>query len=426
MLDKRDIINFLFLVSFPVYGIGAYVSASVSPTLGYYISMSVHCVMILFYLIDLMYKKQFEVKVNTFYLVMLLYLISCSASLLVSLSRQTLHPNPVLMYSKMALLILPFHAFIVTFLYNDKRQDKIVNLTFNSLSLLLIINLVGFFGLGLKNGIHSIEGRVNFPFLDGLYSGACLLAVLNLMILYFMQRSLDNPLKFTYLLAYFSGNLVLLFFINSRLTILVFLVVFLLFLFNFSKGFKGVFLISLLTLPILLNVGLLLYRILSLPVFVFIMQRVNLIDVTTFNGRALAWQRAIDWLIYDQRGLLFGNGNNGQYFLHLMPDIAKMWGVPEQYTHLHSTILMIVIDQGLVGYTLLIVLFYKMFTYYKRKFQTGNREGVFFSVVIFVLIVMQIDIFVFQENLGAVLFSFLMAKAALKDPGPSIESSESY
>ncbi|MBA4054969.1 MAG: hypothetical protein C0490_09680 [Marivirga sp.] len=424
MLDKRDIINFLFLVSFPVYGIGAYVSGNVSPTLGYYFSMSVHLVMVLFYLIDLLYKKEFKIRVNTFYLIMVLYLVSCAVSLLVSLNRQTLHPNPVLMYSKMALLVLPFHAFIVTFLYNEKRHDKLVKLTFNSLSLLLVFNLIGFFGLGLKNGIHSIEGRINFPFLDGLYSGACLLAVINLMILYFLQRSLDNPLKFTYLLMYFLGNLVLLFFINSRLTILVFLVVFLLFLLNFSKSFKGVFLISLFTLPILLNAGLLLYRILSLPVFVFIMQRVNLIDVTTFNGRALAWQRAIDWMFYDQRGLFFGNGNNGQYFLHLMPDIAKMWGVPEPYTHLHSTVLMIVVDQGLVGYALLIILFYKMFTFYKRKFQTGSKEGVFFSIVIFILIVMQIDIFVFQENLGAVIFSFLMANAVLKDSGPSMKHSE--
>lgn len=424
MLDKRDIINFLFLVSFPVYGIGSYVSGNVSPTLGYYISMSVHVVMILFYLVDLLYKKEFSIKTNGFYLIMLLYLVSCSVSLFVSLSRQKLHPSPVLMYSKMALLIVPFHAFIVTFLYNDKRHERLIKMIFNSLSLLLIINLVGFFVLGLKNGTHSIEGRVNFPFLDGLYSGACLLAVINLMILYFLQRSVDNPLKFTYLLTYFFGNLVLLFFINSRLTILVFLVVFLLFLFNFSKSFRGVFLISLFTLPILLNAGLLLYRILSLPVFVFIMQRVNLIDVTTFNGRALAWQRAIDWMFYDQRGLIFGNGNNGQYYLHLMPDIAKMWGVPEPYTHLHSTVLMIVVDQGLVGYTLLIVLFYKMFMFYKKKFQTGSKEGVLFSVVIFILIVMQIDIFVFQENLGAVIFSFLMANAVLKDAGPSNERSE--
>jgi O-antigen ligase len=424
MLDKKDIINFLFVISFPIYGIGSFVSGNVSPVLGYLVSISMHFLIILFYVIDLLYKKEFKLRINASFFFMILYLASSAGSLLVSLSRQTLHPNPVLMYAKMILVTLPFFAFIAVCLYNDNRPDQLVKLTFRSLSVLLFINLIGFFGLGLDNATHSIEGRINFPFLDGLYSGACMLAVLNLMVLYFLQRSLDNPLKVTYLLAYFAVNLVLLFFINSRLTILVFILVFLLFAFNVSRSFRGLFLGSLLTLPILLNGGLLLYRILSLPVFVFIMQRVNLIDVTTFNGRALVWQRAIDWLFYDQRGVIFGNGANGHYYLHLIPDIAKMWGVPEQYSHLHSTVLMVVVDQGIVGYLLLIGLFYRMYIYYRKKFQMGSKDGVFFSVVVFMLIVMQVDTFVLLENLGFVIFNLLIAKTALNETNPSMAQAD--
>jgi len=60
-------------------------------------------------------------------------------------------------------------------------------------------------------------------------------------------------------------------------------------------------------------------------VFTVIMKRTDLVDVTTFNGRSFLWQRALDWLVYDQRGLIFGNGAGGQYSLHLIPDIAKLW-----------------------------------------------------------------------------------------------------
>ncbi len=425
MLDKKDIINFLFVVSFPIYGIGSFVSGNVSPTLGYMVSISMHFLIVVFYLIDLLYKKEFRIRINTSYFLMALYLASVAGSLLLALSR-ALSPNPTLMYTKIVLVVLPFHAFIAVCLYNENSPEQLVKLAFRSLTYLLFINLIGFFGLGLDNATHSIEGRINFPFMDGLYSGACMLAVLNLMILYYLQRAWDDPFKFSYLLLYFLGNLVLLFYINSRLTILVFILVFFLFAFNFSKRFKGLFLISLLTVPILLNAGLLLYRILSLPVFVFIMQRVNLVDVTTFNGRALVWQRAIDWMFYDQRGLFFGNGSNGHYFLHLIPDIAKMWGVPEQYSHLHSTVLMVVVDQGLVGYGLLIWLFYRMYVYYRRKFQLGNKDGIFFSVVVFMLIVMQVDTFVLQENLGSVIFSLLIAKVSLDEKVTRMENPDTF
>ncbi len=164
------------------------------------------------------------------------------------------------------------------------------------------------------------------PFLDGFYSGACLLAILNLMLLSFIKKSLNDPIRLTYLIGYFAVNLLLLYYINSRLAILIFAGVFIMFAFNLVRRFRGVFLLSVFTLPILLNIGVAIFYILSLPVFVAVMQRVNLVDVTTFNGRSFLWQRAFDWMMFDQRGLLFGNGTNGHYFLHLIPDYAMKFG----------------------------------------------------------------------------------------------------
>ena len=199
--------------------------------------------------------------------------------------------------TKSILLLVQFQAFVIVFLYNENHRENFVKVTFWSLTCLLIINLIGYYGLGLKNEIHSIAGRLSMPFIDGFYSGACLLAILNLMLLAFIKRSLNDPLRLTYLIAFFAINLFLLYLINSRLAILIFVGVFIVFAFNLARRFRGVYLLSVFTLPILLNIGVAIFYILSLPMFVAVMQRVNLLDVTTFNGRSFLWQRAFDWMM---------------------------------------------------------------------------------------------------------------------------------
>ncbi len=414
MLDKKGIINFLFLISFPLYGIGSYVYVNFNATIGHIVSVFIHFFIVLFYLIDILYKKEFKIKVNGLFYLMIAFQLSCIGAFLIALSNNSPFLNVINSYTRSGILLVPFYAFVAVCLYNEGQVDKLVKLTFNSLSLLLFVNVVGFYVFGLKNGIHNIEGRLSLPFLDGMYSGACLIAIINLMIIFYLKRSSNNPVQFAYLLAYFILNLLFLFFINSRLANLIFLLVCLLVIFNVSHRLKGLFLAGVLFVPLLLNLGLFLYQILSLPIFKAVMQRVDLKDVVTFNGRAFPWQRAIDWLLYDQRGLIFGNGHNGHYYLHLMPDIAKMWGVRETSTHLHSTALSIIVDQGVVGYLLLIVICYKTFMYFKNKLAAGSTEGTFFPVMVFILIVMQVDMFVYRECLGAALLSFLAAIASVK------------
>jgi O-antigen ligase len=396
-----------------MYGLGAYVSAAASPSVGYLIGIFIHLLIIVFYAIDLIFKDGFTIRINWVYFLMVLLQLMCVVSLFVSLHHHMPGTNKIGVVTKSIMLVLPFHAYVCVLLYNEKHRDSFERLVFISLTLLLAINLIGFYGLGLRNETHSIEGRVTFPFLDSFYSGACMLAILNLMLLTYIKRSLGNPWRVTYLIVYFAVNLVLLYLINSRLTLLIFLGVFVLFLFNLARNVRGLFLLSVFMLPILLNVGMLIYKILSLPVFVVLMQRVNLIDVTTFNGRAYLWQRAIDWLLYDQRGLFFGNGTNGHYFLHLVPDIAAKWGVREENTHLHSTVLMTVVDQGLVGYGLLILVCFQMFRYFRREFSKNTSDGIFYSVVVFMIFVMQVDTFVYAGPLGYLILALLVSRVAV-------------
>jgi len=413
MLNKRDIINFLYLISFPCYGVGAYVSAAFSPALGYIFSILVHLIIIVFYVIDLLYKNEVKLKINWIYFLVVVMQLTGVVSLLIALSKNMPALNFLGVSTRSILLIVPFQAFIVVFLYNEKHKETFAKLTFNSWSLLLLINVIGYFGLGLSNEVHSIEGRITFPFLDGFYTGASLLAILNLMLLFYIRKSFDDPLRLTYLIAYFLVNLAFLYYINSRLCLLIFSGVVIVFVFNLTNRFRGVFLLSIFTLPILLNVGLVLYRVLSLPVFALVMKRTDLVDVTTFNGRSFLWQRALDWLMYDQRGLIFGNGAGGHYSLHLVRDIAKLWFAKEMDLHLHSTVLMTVVDQGLFGYILLLLVTFQVFRYYRNEFQRNGHDAIFFPAVIFVIFLMQVDMFLYSGTLGYSILSVLAARVAV-------------
>jgi hypothetical protein len=274
-----------------MYGIGEYVSAAISPSIGYIVGISLHLPILLFYAIDLLLKGSFSFKVNWFYLVVVLMQITCVLALFVSWNNHIPSMNRIIFITKSIMVVIPFQAYVVVLLYNEKNLESFGKLTFLSFSILLAINVFGFYGLGLSNETHAIEGRITFPFIDGFYSGACLLAIINLMIMYYARRFLDEPLKLYPLIAYFLVNLVMLYFINSRLTLLIFIIVLCLFIFNIAQRVKGLYLLSVFVIPILLNVGLLIYKILSLPFFIFLMRRANLVDVTTFNGRSFLWQR---------------------------------------------------------------------------------------------------------------------------------------
>src|SRR6476620_6349426 len=81
MLYKRDIINWLFVASFPLFGIGTYVAGTKSPSAGFMVCISAHLAIILFYVIDMTYKKEFQPRINRYYFINWLYLMTCIISL---------------------------------------------------------------------------------------------------------------------------------------------------------------------------------------------------------------------------------------------------------------------------------------------------------------------------------------------------------
>ncbi len=245
------------------------------------------------------------------------------------------------------------------------------------------------------------------------------------MLIYYMARVRDDPFRFSYLAAYFVINLALLYLINSRLNILIFLFVALLLSFRVIEKIKGLFVGSLFTVPILLSSGLFLYQVLTLPFFITMLKRVDIQDVMTFNGRSFIWNNVMSWITDDQRGIFWGNGYKGHYFLDLISDVAKLWNPDAKdyhHMHLHSSSFEILVCQGIFGYAIFMLLFHRAFTYYKKKYQTGDPQGVFFAVVVFLLFILQVDSFVYLESSGQLIFSLLLANVLVNHkPKPVLQ-----
>ena len=162
------------------------------------------------------------------------------------------------------------------------------------------------------------------------------------------------------------------------------------------------------------------YKALQIPGLSILLQRVDVEDVTTFNGRAFLWKDAMDWLLYDQQGLIWGNGYKGHYFLGLISDVAKLWNEKDpHHMHLHSSSMEIMVAQGLIFFLVFAILFYHVYHYFKQKNKVGSEEGAFLPVVLFLLFLMQVDTFLYLDNLGFVFFSLLVARVVIKERIPA-------
>jgi hypothetical protein len=414
-MDKRHIINGLFILSFPVYGIGTYISASISPSAGYLASLSMHVLILTFYMIDLIYRREIRFRLNRVYLAMLIYILTVIASLFVAQFKGLPESNITMISIRALLLLLPFHSFIAFTLYNDGHQDELPMLLIKGLSALMFINLVGYFVLGLSNAQHSIDGRLNMPFLDGFYSGASVLAILNLLIAYRVRSNNGRPLESMMLIVYFMVNLSLLYMINSRLAMMIFLVILVMFLVRIV-AMRGMFLASLFFIPILLSSALLLYELIQLPGLSDLMRRVDVEDVTTFNGRAFLWKDGLDWLLGSREGLLLGNGYKGHYFLNLITDVAELWNTDEVFhLHMHSTSLEILVCQGVISYVIFCGVCLVTYNFFRRKYKEGNLEGSFLGPMLYLLFILQVDTFVYIDGMGFVLLAVLVSRVSITE-----------
>ncbi|MBS1570582.1 MAG: O-antigen ligase family protein [Bacteroidetes bacterium] len=416
MLSKRKLINTLFILSFPWYGYGAYALMDRGFAVGIAICASPFLLILGFYLIDLLYRRSATPMLNGKFLLVMAALTSISASVLLGLHYR----SPVINNANGFLLILlfyaPFLSSVVVQVYN--RHDpgfNMADLVLKGFYAYLAFNLLGM-AAGMRNLLHFFPGRASPPFAMGIYDAAHMLSIVNLMLLFHLRDFRSNPVRWFLLATVYMIDMGIILSINSRLSFMIFIVFTVLFLTHAMKALRGLFTVSLFTMPIMMSFALLIYKILSLPVFVAVMERVDEKDVTTFNGRTYIWTSAADWLRDDRRGIIFGNGYNGQYHLRLLEWVAKLWGEPGSYRlHMHSAFLEMLIDQGIVGILLMYGVYYSGYRFYQRQYLDNKAMAPLYAAFVYMMFAWQIDIVGYAFYTGFCLVFIMMGPVVMKE-----------
>lgn len=417
MIRKRDFINFIFVLSLPIYGLGCYLGRIIGPARGIAFNLSPFLLIVVFYLIDILYKRDFQVKVKgNIYWWMMAYIFSIILSLWVGLYKGTPLVSLSTAIGTSLIYLVVFHAFIIVFLYNGDKSDEVIpRLIFISMGILLFMSVVGYYIFGFNAGSTFYDGvRDDLPFFQGAFEAGNMAAIMSLFTIWLIIKAWNKPIKVVLLVCVLMVLFFILVRVNSRIAILIMMLTLGLFAIKWAKNYL-VFWISLFTLPLVLNLRYVLYLLLSIPMLKPIMVRTDYEDIMTLDGRTILWQRGLDWLMYDQRGIFFGNGHQGQYFLSLLRDIQLVWHpVNPHIMHWHSASLEILVNQGLLGYILLLIVMYKVFGYYRKEYLNNSKKGMFFLAVVYLLFNAQIDTFIIWGTTGTILLWLLVAGATVK------------
>lgn len=413
MLRKTTLINNLFLLGIVASGVGSYMIPK-QYTLGIITTVLPHIVILAIYAIDLIYRGKITPMVNRVYYIGMLFILSLIASMWVALFKGFPGLSSVNVLAVSIQFIVPFNAAMVVQVYNRNNDDfSLARLIFHGLVLLMIVNFAGY-AIGHTNRMHGFEGRINLPYTMGIYSTAHIVAILNLILLFYIKEPVRRPGRFLFMSGLFMVNMAIMMSANSRLSIMIFFVLLILFIFRLIKAAKGIFTISLFTMPLMMSFSLLIYEIISLPFFANILGRVDKRDVTTFNGRTDIWEAAFDWVLHDRTGLIFGNGFRGHYSMRMLDFVAVMWGEKHSYNiHMHSSFLEILLSQGIVGYLLFVFCMWHAFKYFRQEYQLRTDQAPLFAVVVYLLFIWQIDMFIYGLDQGNALFFTILSAVAM-------------
>lgn len=417
MLRKSQLVNALFLVGFPVFGYGSYYGLKNSISKGMIVSAAPFVIIILFYLVDALYRKRLGNLLTRTWWICLAYIGTLVLSMFVALKNGIPGVQTGNVLLSCLIFFAPFASAVIVNFYN--RGDPAFNfarLLFLGLGALLAINILGFLA-GVQSAGHSFEGRANFPYIRGIYTGAHVLAVFALMLLFKLRDFGKRPVAFVLYLVVLIICLIFMMKINSRLSFLIFLMLTIFFVTKAMKAIRGLYIISLFTLPLLLSFSLLVYQVLSTPFFASILERVSKEDVTTFNGRSYIWLAIGDWAVDDRTGLLLGNGFKGHYTLHLLDEVALLWDEPHAYNlHSHSTFTEVAVGQGILGVALLYMIFWRGFKHYRREYLDSTSQAPLFAGFAYLLFIWQLDIFCYGVDIGHSILFCMMAPLCLKPP----------
>lgn len=407
-VNKSQIINALFVLSFPFFGVGKYLAQVGNFSIGQTISVLPLLFIILFYLIDVLEKKEIKWDLKPSYFFVLLFSIFCVLAFCVAKMEGIPGLNSTNVFTLSLFVISIIHAPVILQFYNTENTTfSVQHLLYIGLSLDIGINLLGYMA-GFSNAVHSIDGRLNLPFGQGFYATANTVAIINLLIVGKLFHGIDNPLVKTGLIAHFCFNMFLMILFNSRLSTLIFLLVILLVLTRLIYFQRSLLVISIFTLPLLLAFSELIYGVLKLPIFYKILKRVSYEGITGFNGRRDLWEKGLEWLYTYGKGFLWGNGYRGHYAIGLLDELERFWFKSSINMHMHSSMLEFSLSIGFIGILILFILMYKGVGFIQKQAILKHKDGILLGVFIYLLFLFQVDNYVYIINYGAlVLFTLI-------------------
>ncbi|MEM6630063.1 MAG: hypothetical protein AAF694_10350 [Bacteroidota bacterium] len=415
MISKRKLVNALFIVNFLFFGFGQYITNNFSTPAGHMLSILPHILLIVFYALDSLYGRKFIFRVNLQAIWVLLFVGAFAYSGLVGLRVGIPGYDLIKTITEVLRVGVPFIGFLIWNFYNagDESFDP-VRQTLIGLGIYFIVNLMGV-AAGITTLAHGFEDRISLPFSDGIYDGGNVLAIFAILIfpILIQLRGASVGQRFKYIL-YFGIICGLLFVINSRLTILILLFIMGIFTVRLAYVHWAIFIGAWCMIPFLLNSKMLVYNILSSPMFASILKRVDLEDITSYNSRAYIWERAVEWIEKDQTGILTGNGFRGFGTLRIYEDITDKWMVDVYTLHSHSTMLDLLICQGIIGLGIVFGMMFIAMRFFRMAKKNGYNNMVrFYPIVIFLLYLMQIDSFVYPGGIGFEIFLMLFSLLAV-------------
>ncbi len=412
MIEKKLAINFLVILIFPFLGMSTYLMPTVSPSFGLLVSFLPSMIIIIIFTIDTIYENRIVTNFTKVHFVFLLFL--CTAAIAQFIAFKKGYPNlsMAVTISRILQLFTIYISFLI-FNYYNKNDNKIqYTVLFTSLSVLLLLNVVGYFGIGLAAPFREIDGRINFPFSGGVYGANNIIIPLIFLLFYYLKKIkfTENPILKLALWLYLFMCFSFIFIINARLFILTLIIVLVIFFFKFEKLGNTITVISLFTLPFLISLRFFLPIVLSAPPFNILLQRVDVRGITTFNNRIYLWEPALEWLENLGQGVLFGNGYKGYYFIRLVEKNSYINpGFLSIDKHLHSATLEILLSQGIFGYTLFFIIFLILVNYYIYKSKDDLGYKSLYMIVLYIILVSHYDGNVAVFSLGFYILSYLYA-----------------
>ena len=414
-MRKQHLINTLFISSFSFFGVGRYLAHAFNFSVGYFFSLAPLLAILLLYLLDVLYQKKALPRLHISYVWLLLLALAYAASFLVALRHNQPGMNSINTCTLMFYTMVAAHATLIVQLYNDPQDESgsLAHLLYWGLTLMVLVNIIGYVG-GLRNSIHAISDRISLPFAQGLYSMASTVAILNLLIIGKVLKEKPQVYGIVLYALQFLLNLFLMVGFNSRLSMLTFLLVAGLLVLKLWRPYLLIYVVSLLTLPLLLSFSELIYEIVQLPVFSEILKRVSYEDITNFNGRRYLWESGIDWFLTQGEGFWWGNGYRGYYTIDLFPELSASWDKSALDVHPHSTMLTNLVANGFLGTLPLLFILWICLKHYVNQYRYQLPNASLLGVILYLLFILEIDSYVYVESLGFLLLFMLSADVIVR------------